>query len=637
MSDQVREIALTVCDRLALFESRIATEAPGSPASVPKSLAGIADPRGAGSSFSRPLSTVIDEASDSELQSLLKDAARVRSEFDAIIAAGAGIVAKRSERVLGYAGLAQSTGDRTAVDMVQRLTGSTRTEAFRQVKLGGAMGEADAASVAVFDGAGEPSSPDGAGGVDAGQDGGLPGTDPTASDRAVTRAPWHEPLTRAAREGVIRTEAVTVIMRGLGEPNERLDAEALRRAAEEIVAEASGVHADELGRRARQLRDEIDPDGVRIRWDQRYQNRSWRFGRNADGVRTAWVQFDEESAAWADAIVGAAMRPRRGGPRFVDPAEAERAEKLRRDSRTNDQLVFDLMMDLLKAGAEADPTLAFGSRQPGVRVVVTQERLTRAGGSGATPPDRAATPDGGVTGQAQTPTGKTTEPPHDAGTDAPPVAPDAPADPDPGPNPDPDPGGGTSARRGSGSEPPRRTGETFGPRSVQRSDPPPGPVPGPSPGGTTITTGFFEETGDAVPASFIQRQICISGTTQITVNEAGTPLDVGREQRLFTARQRIALAIRDGGCQMVDCDRPTSYTEAHHIDEWVADNGKTDLADGILLCRYCHMLVHNNGWKIIRVGTGYFAVPPPSVDPEQKPIPLRKKSPLERMRRHGQR
>ncbi len=435
---------------------------------------------------------------------MLRDAARVRSGFDAIIAAGAGVVAKRSERALGYAGLAQSTGDRTAVDLVQRLTGSTRTEASRQVKLGGAMGEADAATSRVP--RGEQDRP------------------------PAPTLPWHEPLTRAARDGVIHSESVTIIMRGLGEPNERLDAEALRRAAERLVAGAAGIHADELGRRARHLRDELDPAGVAIRWDERYQNRSWRFGRNQHGARTAWVQFDEESAAWADAIVGAAMRPRRGGPRFVDAAEADRAEKLSLDPRSNDQMVFDLMMDLLRAGSEADPTLAFGSRQPGVRVVATRENPA-ADGAPAT------------------------------GTVAPGI-------------------------------------------------------------------GYFEETGDAVPGSVIGRQICVSGVTPVTVDESGTPLDVGREHRLFTSKQRIALAIRDGGCRMPGCDRPPSYTEAHHLQEWAADSGRTDLADGILLCRYCHMLIHNNGWKITRTGSDYCAVPPPSVDPQRRPIPLPGKSPL---------
>ncbi|MET4640056.1 DUF222 domain-containing protein [Mycetocola sp. 2940] len=585
MSEQVREVALRVSDRLAVFEGRVAEELQAAPGSLGASSAGIAEFRGTGSSLTGaavsgiavsgtavsglavsgsagavPLTVLIDRADNGEVQALLTEAARARSEFDAILAAGAGVIAKRSERALGYAGLAQSTGDGTAVDMMQRLTGSTRGEAFRQVKLGGAMGEADAATAAA---AGYPTGP-GTGPAGAalfetgtGTDPGAePGADPGAEPGAEPSLPparpvlpWHEPLTRAVRDGVLRTEAVTIVMRGLGEPNDRVDAETLRAAAVEIVTDAAGVNADELGRRARQLRDEIDPAGVQIRWDQRYENRSWRFSRTREGARTAWVQFDEESAAWVDAIVGSAMRPRRGGPRFVDPDEAARAEKLRTDSRSNDQIVFDLMIDLLKAGSEADRTLAFGSRQPGVRVIVTKDNLPSS------------------TAPASTDTGTTT------GTD---------------------------------------TGTT-----------------------TATGNGYFEETGDAVPGSFIDRQICISGITVVTVDQAGTPLDVGREQRCFTTKQRIALAIRDGGCGFLDCDRPPSYTEAHHIDEWVADDGKTDLADGILMCRRCHMLIHNNGWKIIRDGTTYFAVPPPTVDPDQKPIPLRSKSPLDRARRRA--
>ncbi|MGB3909892.1 MAG: hypothetical protein WBL06_05425, partial [Pseudolysinimonas sp.] len=38
---------------------------------------------------------------------------------------------------------------------------------------------------------------------------------------------------------------------------------------------------------------------------------------------------------------------------------------------------------------------------------------------------------------------------------------------------------------------------------------------------------------------------------------------------------------------------------AHHANHW-AHGGRTDIADGILLCRHHHMLLHNNHWKIHR-------------------------------------
>ena len=30
-----------------------------------------------------------------------------------------------------------------------------------------------------------------------------------------------------------------------------------------------------------------------------------------------------------------------------------------------------------------------------------------------------------------------------------------------------------------------------------------------------------------------------------------------------------------GGCPINGCDRPPSWTEAHHIDQWERDHGKT--------------------------------------------------------------
>jgi hypothetical protein len=107
-SEQVRKVALSVCHRLDLFEVRVAQNVPSSPAAGAVST-GLAGSRGTGSSLTAvagevPLSVLIDRAGNDVLQALLTDAARVRSEFDAILAAGAGVIAKRSERALGYSG-----------------------------------------------------------------------------------------------------------------------------------------------------------------------------------------------------------------------------------------------------------------------------------------------------------------------------------------------------------------------------------------------------------------------------------------------------------------------------------------------------------------------------------------------------
>ena len=546
VSEQIRELTLRVCDEIARCETVLTTPAehaePPHFGAVTKISSGVVGYSGAALLVGElPLSAVLDHASNADLETLLRDAARAKSELDVVIAAGAGVVAKRSTRDLGYSGWAQSTGDRTAVNLVQRLTGSTKSEAFRQVRLGEAMGEADAAThaVALPPETPSPDDPDGPlvdpdGNVEIGPDPDGPFAG-VASIRPTPVVPWHEPLTRAAHDGVIRSEAVTIIMRGLGKPGERVSVEMLRAAAEEIIADAAGVHADDLGTRARHLRDRIDPAGVQLRWDERYENRKWRFGRSEDGTKTAYVAFDEEGAAWMESIVGSAMRPRRGGPRMVDPEEAERAEKLRLDSRTNDQIVYDILMGALRAGVQAEPTSTFGSRQPGIRVVMKEANLD------------------------------------------------------------------TRATDSDGAE-------------------------------HLIGTGYFEGNKDGVPGSVIEKQICISGISPVLMDTNGTILDVGREQRLFTAKQRVAMAVRDGGCRIKDCDCPPSMTEAHHINEWAAHEGRTDLADGILLCPFHHTLVHRKGYRIVRIEGEYYLVPPPGVEGERIPISMPSKSPLEKER-----
>lgn len=107
----------------------------------------------------------------------------------------------------------------------------------------------------------------------------------------------------------------------------------------------------------------------------------------------------------------------------------------------------------------------------------------------------------------------------------------------------------------------------------------------------------------------------------------GQAVDMGREQRLFTRAQRVALAARDGGCRIPGCDRPPSWCEAHHIVEW-SRGGRTDLRDGILLCRHHHLLVHDNGWRIERDHDRYHLIPPAREDPLRRRIAMPTKNPL---------
>ncbi|MEO8094412.1 MAG: DUF222 domain-containing protein [Pseudolysinimonas sp.] len=135
----------------------------------------------------------------------------------------------------------------------------------------------------------------------------------------------------------------------------------------------------------------------------------------------------------------------------------------------------------------------------------------------------------------------------------------------------------------------------------------------------------LEGQSTAVSIETAERHICEAGTVPVLF-DGKQVVDLGREQRLYSDRQRIGLAARDGGCRFPGCARPPSWCEAHHINEWARDNGRTDLADGVLLCRYHHLLVHNNGWRVTREQDEYFVVPPPTQDPAQRPIPAPGKS-----------
>lgn len=147
-------------------------------------------------------------------------------------------------------------------------------------------------------------------------------------------------------------------------------------------------------------------------------------------------------------------------------------------------------------------------------------------------------------------------------------------------------------------------------------------------GEPSVGTGYLEDGGAPVPAAAVDQAICQSGTVAVTVDRSGNPLDVGRDQRLFTPRQRIALALRDGGCLWPGCDRPASYSEAHHIDPW-REGGRTDVSRGILVCRFHHMNLHHHGWRIRRRDQDDFTLHPPDGSP---PVVLRSRSPLRWLR-----
>ncbi|MEO7147406.1 MAG: DUF222 domain-containing protein [Terrimesophilobacter sp.] len=145
--------------------------------------------------------------------------------------------------------------------------------------------------------------------------------------------------------------------------------------------------------------------------------------------------------------------------------------------------------------------------------------------------------------------------------------------------------------------------------------------------------GLLEASGDMIAGATVERSLCDGDTVAMEVTRTGDPLNLGRTTRLFSQRQREALAARDGGCLWPGCERPPAFTEAHHTRQWKRDRGKTDIVDGCLLCRFHHRQLHNNGWEIQRDSSGtqaagFTLTPPRTIEPNQTPIMLESKSAL---------
>ncbi|HEY2643463.1 MAG TPA: HNH endonuclease signature motif containing protein, partial [Galbitalea sp.] len=140
--------------------------------------------------------------------------------------------------------------------------------------------------------------------------------------------------------------------------------------------------------------------------------------------------------------------------------------------------------------------------------------------------------------------------------------------------------------------------------------------------------GLLEENLSPISFAKLEEYLCAGGTVEVLVGDSGDILNFGREQRLYTPKQRQALAVRDAGCRYPGCAKPASWCEAHHILQWKRDHGPTTLDNGILLCRYHHMLIHNNGWEIHLADGTYWLTKPTSLDPHQVPIEMPSNNPI---------
>ena len=396
---------------------------------------------------------------DADLLDTSRVLAEARRIVDAHTVLVTGEIARRSTSDLGGAGLVQRAGHRTIEEFVKVTTGVTGRDAATAVRVGRIVH-------------------DEAGGLS------LVGA--------------------AVIAGTLSASAAESIRAGLGDAGPGVPGDLITQAAEKLCEEAQTLDPDRLHRRAREIRDELDEAGIPDREAAQRAQRSLRLVKQSDGLtRIIWIT-DPESAAIVTDIYDRLTSPRRGGPRFVDPELRVRAESVRDDDRTTEQLASDGFTELLRQSASVDQNVLLGTGTPAVRVLVPASDLQN------------------------------------------------------------------------------RTGH-----------------------------GIIEGTNEAVSIQTVERLACADGIQPLTIDtQNGQVLNLGRAQRLFTPTQKVALAVRDGGCLWTGCDRPPNWCEAHHITPW-SHHGKTDIADGVLLCRHHHLRLHNEAWTITRKAGRYWLEPPP--------------------------
>jgi hypothetical protein len=300
-----------------------------------------------------PRTTVIElpelsgvaRASDAELERLLGLVAAAKRRVDACAAMLAGEVERRSDRELGYSGLAQRAGDRTSDGFVARVTGASGREARELVTVGKLL---DAPP------------------------------------------PWLSDVAAAVASGEVSVGAAAAISTGLGEPSGSVAADDLLDAADRILVETAGMPPEKVARRAREVRDELDAAGVADREALLRSKRFLRLTPQADGMTRIFGMLDPVQAALVTDAIDCVTAPRRGGPRFVNTDELARVGALEKDPRTTEQIAVDALVEMIRIAGNADQGRVFGVRKPAVRVHVDSRDL--ASGEGyATIEGQAAT------------------------------------------------------------------------------------------------------------------------------------------------------------------------------------------------------------------------------------------------------
>ncbi len=119
----------------------------------------------------------------------------------------------------------------------------------------------------------------------------------------------------------------------------------------------------------------------------------------------------------------------------------------------------------------------------------------------------------------------------------------------------------------------------------------------------TLVEGGHEKSirqtgnGHDLPPETVARLCCDSTLQKVVLDQRGVPIDVGRKYRTATDAQWAAMRAIYSTCAWKNCDRPLSWCQLHHINEW-NNGGSTNLDNLVPLCTTHHHRVHEGKWRI---------------------------------------
>jgi Domain of unknown function (DUF222) len=277
----------------------------------------------------------VGSCADDELFALQGELGLARRRVDARAAVVAAEIARRSDRALGQQSLAARAGEVSAEKLIQKLTGATASEARALTSAGRALDAVEAGG-----------------------------------------AVWLSSVAGAVTSGELSVASAAAIATGLGEPSAAVSGSELLEAATILVSRAATATPEDIAKAARLARARLDTDSVADLEEHRRSKRTLSWFETADGMTRLQALLDPESAAIIIGALTTALSPRRGGPRFVDPAEVQRTRSMLDDPRTNEQLAVDTLVEIVQLAARAAGSGAiFGQKSPAVRVHVQAEAL----------------------------------------------------------------------------------------------------------------------------------------------------------------------------------------------------------------------------------------------------------------------